>query len=178
MHENHAGIRNPSKVLARPLSLNVIENIRFTDKVYWFIDTFQYIAANRGWYSTKREYQHLFVRLLRYSHLFVWLLLFCVYYSFFHALQYIEQIFVVGEEKNRNHRWTLWSKFSFFFVFCFFFLLSSLFNICGGGGPHLTACRILVPGPGIELPGFLAVKALSPNYWTNREFLSFNSWSQ
>lgn len=27
------GIRNPSKVLARPLSLNVIENTRFIDKV-------------------------------------------------------------------------------------------------------------------------------------------------
>ena len=31
MHENHVGIRNPSKVLARPMSRNVIENTRFID---------------------------------------------------------------------------------------------------------------------------------------------------
>ena len=32
-----------------------------------------------------------------------------------------------------------------------------------------TACRILVPRPGIE-PVPSAVKALSPNHWTAREF--------
>ena len=31
------------------------------------------------------------------------------------------------------------------------------------------ACGILVPRPGIE-PGPMAVKALSPNHWTVREF--------
>ena len=31
------------------------------------------------------------------------------------------------------------------------------------------ACKILVPGPGIE-PGPTAVKALSPDHWTTREF--------
>ena len=31
------------------------------------------------------------------------------------------------------------------------------------------ACRILVPGPGIE-PRALAVRPLCPNHWTDREF--------
>ena len=35
--------------------------------------------------------------------------------------------------------------------------------------PHLTACGILVPWPGIEL-GPSAKKAQSPDYWTTREF--------
>ena len=34
--------------------------------------------------------------------------------------------------------------------------------------PHLTACGILVPRPGIE-PGAMAVKAPNPNHWTTRE---------
>ena len=32
------------------------------------------------------------------------------------------------------------------------------------------ACRILVPWPGGIEPEATAVKALSPNYWTSREF--------
>ena len=39
--------------------------------------------------------------------------------------------------------------------------------------PHLAACEILVPQPGIE-PGTLAVQAQSPNHWTAREFLIIN----
>ena len=35
--------------------------------------------------------------------------------------------------------------------------------------PHLTACGILLPWPGIE-PGPTAVNALSLNHWTTREF--------
>ena len=35
--------------------------------------------------------------------------------------------------------------------------------------PRCTACRILVPRPGIE-PGPPAVEAPSPNHWTAREF--------
>ena len=45
----------------------------------------------------------------------------------------------------------------FFFNFYFFFW------------SHCTACRILVPRPGIE-PRPTAVKVLSPNHWTTREF--------
>ena len=33
----------------------------------------------------------------------------------------------------------------------------------------VTACRIFIPWPGIE-PTPLAVRALSPNQWTTREF--------
>ena len=47
------------------------------------------------------------------------------------------------------------SRYSFFLTF-FFWL-------------HHAACGILVPPPGIE-PGPSAVKALSPNHWTAREF--------
>ena len=36
--------------------------------------------------------------------------------------------------------------------------------------PHCTACRILVPGPGIE-PTPPAVEAWSLNSWTTREVL-------
>ena len=39
----------------------------------------------------------------------------------------------------------------------------------GGWGLHLSACGILVPQPGIK-PRALAVRALSLNYWTTREF--------
>ena len=39
-----------------------------------------------------------------------------------------------------------------------------------GGGALCVACRILVPWPGIE-PGARAVRALSSNHWTSREFL-------
>ena len=35
------------------------------------------------------------------------------------------------------------------------------------------ACGTLVPQPGIE-PGSPAVKALSPNHWTVREFPAFH----
>ena len=35
--------------------------------------------------------------------------------------------------------------------------------------PRHAASRMLVPRPGIE-PGALAVKALSPNRWTAREY--------
>lgn len=67
------------------------------------------------------------------------------------------------------------SLVSWQFLVCLFFPVEqSIQHLGGGGGPHLTACRVLVPRPGIELPGFLAVKAPSPNYWTNREFLPFN----
>ena len=47
----------------------------------------------------------------------------------------------------------------FFFFFPFFW-------------PCLEACEILVPQPGIE-PRPSAVKALSPNPWTAREFPRF-----
>ena len=49
-----------------------------------------------------------------------------------------------------------------FIIFIYIYLF-----ILGG-----TACGILVPGPGIE-PGPSAVKALSPNHWTTREFPIF-----
>ena len=39
-----------------------------------------------------------------------------------------------------------------------------------GGGPHRTACSILIPGPGIER-GPSAVKVPSPNHWTPGHFL-------
>ena len=39
----------------------------------------------------------------------------------------------------------------------------------GVGVPHCMAFGILVPRPGIE-PTPSAVKALSPNHWTAREF--------
>ena len=39
-----------------------------------------------------------------------------------------------------------------------------------GGGALCVACRILFPWPGIE-PGARAVRALSSNHWTSREFL-------
>ena len=35
---------------------------------------------------------------------------------------------------------------------------------------HHAACGILVPQPGIK-PGLPAVRVLSPNHWTTREFL-------
>ena len=35
--------------------------------------------------------------------------------------------------------------------------------------PHCMACGILVPQPEID-PGSSAVKVLSPNHWTAREF--------
>ena len=38
-----------------------------------------------------------------------------------------------------------------------------------GFWPYCIACEILVPWLGIE-PQSLVVKALSPNYWTTREF--------
>ena len=43
---------------------------------------------------------------------------------------------------------------------------------------HCVACGILVPQPGIE-PRAMAVKALTPNHWTTREFpeRSFNGSS-
>ena len=44
-----------------------------------------------------------------------------------------------------------------FFLFFYFFW------------PCLAVCGILVPQPGIE-PGPTAMKALSPNHWTAREF--------
>ena len=37
--------------------------------------------------------------------------------------------------------------------------------------PRHVACRILVPQPGIE-PRPTAIKVLSPNHWTAREFLT------
>ena len=43
--------------------------------------------------------------------------------------------------------------------------------------PHLTACGILVPQPGIERRP-LAVKAWSPNHWTFREFPETNILNQ
>ena len=46
---------------------------------------------------------------------------------------------------------------------------SLLFSLFGGGGwkAWSTACRILVPQPGIE-PTPLAVRVQSPNHWTTR----------
>ena len=50
---------------------------------------------------------------------------------------------------------------------CLFFLFVCFFNF----RPCHAVCRILVPQPGIEL-GPTAVKVLSPNHWTAREFPS------
>ena len=48
--------------------------------------------------------------------------------------------------------------------------LASGWSFFGGQGVPHRACRILVPGPGIEST-LLAVKAWSPKHWTIREFL-------
>ena len=42
---------------------------------------------------------------------------------------------------------------------------------------HCAACGILVPWPGIE-PRLLAVRVLSPNHWTAREFPMFLDFHQ
>ena len=55
------------------------------------------------------------------------------------------------------------------FGICSFFQLN--FNSIFFFWPHLVACGILVPPPGIE-PAPSAVKAWSPNHWTAREFNS------
>ena len=49
------------------------------------------------------------------------------------------------------------------------YFIVSLYHILSFTWPHHAACRTLVPRPGIEL-GPTAVKALSPNHWTAREF--------
>ena len=54
--------------------------------------------------------------------------------------------------------------------FCFFVFLGVFW-------PCHTACRIFVPQPGIG-PGHPAVKALSPNHRTSREFPEERSLSQ
>ena len=70
-----------------------------------------------------------------------------------------------AKPKKKSHEYdkicldvvTLWF-FGFFLFVCFFFWLCCM------------ACGILVPQPGIK-PRPMAVKALSPNHWTAREFL-------
>ena len=51
------------------------------------------------------------------------------------------------------------------FLFLFFFKL------------RCTACGILVPQPGIE-PWPLAMRVMSPNHWTAREFPNLSVWLQ
>ena len=57
--------------------------------------------------------------------------------------------------------------------FCFRFFLNIYCIQRIFWGPHLAACSILVPQPGIE-PEPPAVEAWCPNHWTTREFPVIN----